>query len=96
MTTAIKRIPKVYAYICPMKKLTPAKSLIISYILSPFIIAKRETIAIGIEANLSLRQNIATPKKIKPRKIGSTPKKYLKTLRIDLLIVLKIVAYSLI
>ena len=63
--------------------------------LSPFIIANKERIAIGTDANLSLRQNIATPKKVKPKNIGITPKKYFITFGIAFLTVLNIVEYSL-
>ena len=78
-----------------MKKLTPVRSLKISKIESPLSMENKVIIVEEVFTNLSDLQNIQSPKKIKPKNIGITPKRYLNTFGKALLIVANIVEYSL-
>jgi hypothetical protein len=66
-----------------------------SKIESPLSIENKVIIVDDVFTNLSDLQNIQSPKKIKPKNIGITPNKYRRTLGKALLIVAKIVEYSL-
>jgi hypothetical protein len=62
----------------------------VSKIESPFKTAKREMTALEVLLNLSLLQNRQRPKNIYPKKIGITPRRYLRTFGRAFLIVWKI------
>lgn len=68
-------------------KYTPVKSLKASNIESPCA-KEKSTIIISVkEVNLSLLQNMQSPKRMKPKKIGVTPSKKLPTFPKEFLII---------